>query len=127
MDNNMILQTQPSSGVVYKPRTYIINDKKELYRCYMPFIKGGGLFMPFTEDITPNKVAPGQNVLFVFSMLESKDRKPVKGTIVWINRNGLNKGVGVAFGEEPAMKSLKDQIESVISDLLLTKDATYTL
>ncbi len=109
-----------------KPQTIVITDKRELYRCYMPFIKGGGLFIPFNEDVTPSKISPGQKIFIVFSMLENKNKVPINGKVVWINRVGNIKGYGVAFGESAAMKSLKESIEANIADLMAKKELTYT-
>lgn len=110
-----------------RPQTVVINDKKELYRCYMPFIAGGGIFIPFNEDVTPNKVIPGQKMLILFSMLESKQKIPIQGKVVWINKTGITKGYGVAFGDSAPMRALKENIESNITDLMAKKEATYTL
>ena len=82
--------TIPQNSI--KPQTVIITDKRELYRRYMPFIAGGGLFIPFNEDITPNKINPGQKVFIVFSMLESKQKSPIQGKVIWVNKTGINKG-----------------------------------
>ena len=110
-----------------RPQTVVINDKRELYRCYMPFIVGGGLFIPFNEEITPNKITPGQKIFIVFSMLENKQKTPIQGKVVWVNKTGLTKGYGVAFGDSAPMKALKENIENHITDLMAKKEATYTL
>ncbi len=109
-----------------RPQTIVITDKKELYRCYMPFIKGGGLFVPFSEDVNASKISPGQKVFIVFSMLDNKNKIPINGKVVWINRVGNIKGYGVAFGESSAMKALKDAIEANIADLMAKKEISYT-
>ena len=110
-----------------RPQTVVIDDKKELYRCYMPFIKGGGLFLPFNAEVNANNITPGQKIFIVFSMLENTNKIPIHGKVVWINRTGNSKGYGVALGDTPAMKALKDAIEGNIADLLMKKEATYTL
>lgn len=110
-----------------KPQTVNITDKKELYRCYMPFIKGGGLFIPFNDEVGPNQIFPGQTIFVVFSMLDIKGKTPFSGKVIWINRGGMQKGYGIALGNNPAIKALKDSIELSISDLMQKKDATYTI
>lgn len=116
-----------NNNISLRPQTLIINDKKELYKSYMPFIQNGGLFLPFNDEITPEKVVPGQKILIVFSMLDSKQKTPIQGKIVWISKNGMNRGVGVAFGDTPPMRSLKESIEANIADLMAKKEPTYTL
>lgn len=83
--------------------------------------------MPFNDEITPEKVTPGQKILIVFSMLDSKQKTPIQGRIVWISKNGMNKGIGVAFGDTPPMRALKDSIEANIADLIAKKEPTYTI
>jgi type IV pilus assembly protein PilZ len=110
-----------------RPQTVVINDKKELYKCYMSFIKGGGLFIPFNEDVSPTKIFPGQKVFVVFSMLENKQKTPINGKVIWINRSGSNRGYGIALGDNLPMKALKDNIETHIADLMAKKEPNYTL
>lgn len=110
-----------------RPQTVVITDKKELYRCYMPFIVGGGLFIHFNEEVTPNKVQPGQKMFIVFSMLESKQKTPIQGKVVWICKSGPTKGYGIALGDSAPMRALKENIENQITDLMAKKEPTYTL
>lgn len=119
-------ETQNTYGSI-RPQSLVINDKKELYKSYMSFIQNGGIFMPFNEDVTPDKVSMGQKILIVFSMLDSKQKIPIQGKIVWISRNGINRGIGVAFGDTPHMKSLRESIEANIADLIIKKEPTYTI
>ena len=110
-----------------RPQTVVITDKRELYRSYMPFIVGGGLFIPFNEEVTPNKVQPGQKMFIVFSMLESKQKIPIQGKVVWICKSGPTKGYGIALGDSAPMRALKENIENQITDLMAKKEPTYTL
>lgn len=121
-------QSPPSSPVgSIRPQTVIISDKRELYRCYMPFITGGALFIPFNEEVTPNKVFLGQKMFIVFSMLENKQKIPIQGKVVWISKTGITKGYGVAFGDSAPMRALKENIENNITDLMAKREPTYTL
>lgn len=115
-----------SNDKVIKPQTVIISDKKELYKCYMPFILGGGLFFTFNEE-TINKVQPGDKILILFSMLENKHKTPISGTVVWVNKSGIHKGYGVSFPNNPSTKALKENIEAQIVEMGIRKEATYTL
>lgn len=110
-----------------KPQTITIMDKKELYRCYMPFIKGGGLFIPFNEEVGPNQITPGQTIFVIFSMLELKNKTPFSGKVAWINRAGLQKGYGISFIPTTQTKALKETIEVAILDFIQKKEPTYTI
>ena len=59
---------QPS--VILKPQMLSITSKAELYRCYMPFIKGGALFIPFNDDITPAKINPVDKIILLIDFSE---------------------------------------------------------
>ncbi len=119
--------SEPTQTNSMRPQTVVILDKKELYRCYMPFITGGGIFIPFNDEVTPQKIAPGQKMFIVFSMLENKQKIPIQGKVVWINKSGLTKGFGVAFGDSAPMKALKENIENNITELMAKREPTYTL
>ena len=49
-----------------------IKDKKELYSAYMPYVKGGAIFVP-----TPKRYQLGDEVFLMVSFLEDKSRLPV--------------------------------------------------
>ncbi len=54
-----------------------ITDKQVLYSMYMPFVKGGGLFLP-----TSRQFVPGEEVFLSLFVLES--RFGVSCKVVWI-------------------------------------------
>lgn len=120
----MDIMTENYQAPSLKPQTVVIQDKRELYRCYLPFIKGGGIYLPFSDDVNINLVSPGQKVFIVFSMLDSKQKIPIHGKVVWICKG---KGYGVAFGDSAPMKALKENIENNILDLSAKKEPTYTI
>ena len=60
-----------------------IKDKAALYNAYMPFVKGGGIFVPTTK-----RYALGDEVFILLSLMEEKDRLPVAGKVVWITPAG---------------------------------------
>lgn len=117
----------PATAPRVKPQTITITDKKELYRCYMPFIKGGGLFIPFNEEVGPAQIYPGQTIFIVFSMLDTRNKTPFSGKVVWINRGGMQKGYGIALGNSQPIKALKESIELNIAEMAQRKDSTYTI
>src|SRR6266481_6589933 len=71
-----------------------IKDKNALYAAYMPFVKGGGIFIPSTR---PYKL--GEEVFMLLSLMESKEKIPVAGHVVWITPKGAQgsrtAGIGV--------------------------------
>lgn len=110
-----------------RPRNITIDDKKELYKYYMPFIKDGGLFIPFQEDLNANNVYPGMTVLLLLTVIEPKNRYTISGKVVWIQKAGAIKGYGISLGSSTQAKSLKDYIEVAVADLAQKKEPTYTI
>ena len=64
-----------------------IKDKGALYSAYMPFIKNGGLFIP-----TNKPYSLGDEVFMLLTLMDSKERMPVAGKIVWVTPVGAHAG-----------------------------------
>ena len=58
-----------------------IKDKGALYNAYMPFVTGGGLFVP-----TAKRYHLGDEVFLLLSLMEDKDRLPVAGKVSDVSR-----------------------------------------
>lgn len=89
------------------------NDKEDLYKCYMPFIKNGGLFI-MTRN--PHKI---NSEVFALVTLPNEERKiPLAGKIVWLNtanNMGHPQGIGIQFADSPQNSELKIQIEALLA------------
>lgn len=88
-------------------------DKTVLYKSYMPFVKGGGLYI-----VTSKRYEIGTEVFLLVKMPESQERLPAVGKVVWINRSGSvsqPSGVGVQLMETPENEIVKDKIEILIA------------
>ena len=55
-------------------------DKQALQRAYMPFMKGGGLFLPTAQPYEMN-----EEIFLLVTLPGSKKSLPVPGTVVWQN------------------------------------------
>src|SRR3546814_15376948 len=75
-----------------------IKDKQALYSAYMPFVKGGGVFVP-----TPKRYFLGDEVFLLLTLPESNDRLPVAGKVIWVTPTGAqgnrNPGIGVRIAD----------------------------
>ena len=69
----------PRQGIL----SLTIRDKSALYASYMPFIKNGGLFIPTAK---PYKL--GDEVFMLLTLMDSKEKLPVAGRVVWITPTG---------------------------------------
>jgi type IV pilus assembly protein PilZ len=91
----------------------------------MPFIKNGGLFIP-----TAKPYSLGDEVFMLLSLMESKEKLPVAGRIVWITPKGSqgNKtaGIGVQFSELDK-GATKSKIEKQLAGALASDRPTHTM
>lgn len=107
-----------------RPLNVSITDKKELLKSYMPFVRGGGLFIVLPEGAEYHV----GNKVFVMLTLFQESKKPISAKIIWVMRNGPNRGIGINLGEGAASKTTKDFIEAAIADVPGKNDIlSYTL
>ena len=105
--------------------TLNIKDKSALYVSYMPFIKNGGLFIPTTRD---SKL--GDEVFLLLTLMDSTERLPVAGKVVWVTPRGAQgkrqQGIGVQFSPQDGGTTQK-KIESYLAGALGGDKATHTM
>ncbi|HEX5757484.1 MAG TPA: PilZ domain-containing protein [Arenimonas sp.] len=103
-----------------------IKDKASLYNAYMPFLKGGGVFVPTTK-----RYALGDEVFLLLTLMEDKDRLPVAGKVVWITPPGAQgnrtAGIGVQFAESTEAETVKGKIETHLAGILESDKPTHTM
>ena len=80
--------TTPRQGIL----SLTIRDKSALYAAYMPFVNGGGLFIP-----TKKNYRLGEEVFMLLTLMEETEKIPVAGKIVWITPQGSqgNRAAGI--------------------------------
>jgi type IV pilus assembly protein PilZ len=102
-----------------------IKDKNALYAAYMPFLKGGGIFVPSSR---PYRL--GEEVFMLLSLMESKEKIPVAGHVVWITpkgaQGGRTAGIGVQFSEKDSGLA-RNKIESALGGALNSDRPTHTM
>ncbi len=112
----------PRQGIL----SLAIKDKGALYHAYMPFLKGGGIFVP-----TQKRYNLGDEVFILLSLMEEKDRMPVAGKVVWITPTGAQgnrtAGIGVQFAEGSDGEMVRTKIESILAGVLASERPTHTM
>ena len=102
----------------------VYKDRKSLQKAYMPFVKGGGLFVPTTSSYQMN-----EEVFLLVTLPDDAKPKPVPGTVVWQSPSsvdGRKRGVGVEFkGREG--NSMRSRIEGLLGAKVSSHDTTYTM
>lgn len=102
-----------------------IKEKSALYAAYMPYIKGGGIFIPTNK---PYRL--GDEVFMLLSLMEDPNKLPVAGRVVWITPEGAQgnkvQGVGVQFGENESGVSARNKIDGLLGGSKITRP-THTM
>ena len=105
--------------------TLNIKDKSALYVSYMPFVKNGGLFIPTTRD---SKL--GDEVFLLLTLMDSSERLPVAGKVVWVTPRGAQgkrqQGIGVQFSPQDGGTTQK-KIEAYLAGALGADRPTHTM
>jgi len=115
-------QISPKQGIL----SLAIKDKAALYSAYMPFLKGGGLFVSTTK-----RYQLGDEVFILLSLMEEKDRLPVSGQVVWVTPQGAQSnraaGIGVQFNISPDGEAARAKIEALLAGALGSDKPTATM
>jgi type IV pilus assembly protein PilZ len=102
-----------------------IKEKAALYAAYMPFLKGGGLFIP-----TNKSFQIGEEVFMILSLINDLEKVKVVGRVVWVStRTQPNKprGIGVQFNEQDGGIQARVKIENILGQALKSTRPTHTL
>jgi type IV pilus assembly protein PilZ len=102
-----------------------IKEKAALYAAYMPYIKGGGLFIP-----TNKTFEMGDEVFMLLSLVDDPVKFKVVGKVIWISPAPVNsrpQGIGVQFSEKDGGIEVKNKIESILGGALKSNRPTHTM
>src|SRR5438477_10580101 len=72
-----------------------IREKAILYAAYMPFLKGGGIFIPTTK---PYRL--GDEIFMLIGLMGDPNKIPVAGKVVWITPAGSQGNKAHGTGDE---------------------------
>jgi len=102
-----------------------IKDKNALYAAYMPYLKNGGIFVPSSK---PYKV--GAEVFMLLTLMDSKEKIPVAGQVVWVTPQGAQgnraAGIGIQFSDKDS-GSARNKIEGLLGGALKSERPTHTM
>jgi len=103
-----------------------IKEKSALFAAYMPFIKGGGLFIP-----TNKSYKMGEEVFMLLTLMDDPTKLPVSGKVVWVTPDGSHggriQGVGVQFAFNESGKAAQNKIEGLLGGSLKSVRRTHTM
>jgi type IV pilus assembly protein PilZ len=102
-----------------------INDKRALYKVFMPFVSEGGLFIR-----TEKKLKLHDEVYLLVTLLDEPDKYSISGKVIWVTpsiaQGGRQAGIGIQFSGEDAEK-VKDKIEGFLAGSNFTNEHTDTM
>ncbi len=102
-----------------------IKDKSALYAAYMPYVKGGGIFIPSTK---PYKL--GDEVFILLTLMDSKEKIPVAGQVIWVTpvgaQGGRASGIGIQFSDKDSGIA-RNKIEAILAAHLHSERPTHTM
>jgi type IV pilus assembly protein PilZ len=103
-----------------------IKEKSILYAAYMPYVKGGGIFIPTAR---PYKL--GDEIFMLISLMDEPGKLAVAGRVVWMTPAGCHgnrvQGVGVQFKDDESGAQARARIEALLSGQLQLNRPTHTL
>jgi type IV pilus assembly protein PilZ len=103
-----------------------IREKSALFAAYMPFIKGGGLFIP-----TNKSYRIGEEVFMLLTLMEDPTKLPVSGKVIWVTPTGSHggraQGVGVQFQNNESGQQARNKIEGLLGGNLKSARSTHTM
>ncbi|MGD9787549.1 MAG: PilZ domain-containing protein [Sulfuricellaceae bacterium] len=103
-----------------------IRERAALYAAYMPYLKGGGLFIPTTKSYRL-----GDEVFVLLSLMEDPNKIPVAGKVVWITPAGAQgsktQGIGIQFAADEGGTIARNKIEGLLGGTLKSTRPTHTI
>jgi type IV pilus assembly protein PilZ len=103
-----------------------IKERSALHAAYMPFLKGGGLFIPTTR---PYQM--GDQVFMLLSLMNDPGKLSLSGRVVWITPAGAQgnrqQGIGVQFDDNPVGAEARSKIEGILGNAMKSSRNTHTI
>ena len=117
-----------ASPAVARPGVLSLNirEKAALFAAYMPYLKGGGIFIPTSRAYTL-----GEEVFMLLSLMDDPNRIAVQGKVVWVTPEGVQgnrtQGIGVQFTLDDTGAAARATIERILGETLASSRTTHTM
>lgn len=127
MNTSAATETSKSAEASSKPGvlSLAIKEKAALYAAYMPFVKGGGLFIPTSKNF---KI--GDEVFMLLSLIDDPHKLKVVGKVIWltpVTQGNRPQGIGVQFSEKDGGLDARNKIEGLLGGALKSARPTHTM
>jgi type IV pilus assembly protein PilZ len=118
----------PGPATMSRPGVLALNirEKAALYAAYMPFLAGGGIFIP-----TNRSYQIGEEVFMLLTLMDDPQRIAVQGKVVWITPEGVQgnrtQGIGVQFTRDDTGAAARATIERILGEMLASSRPPHTM
>jgi type IV pilus assembly protein PilZ len=102
-----------------------IKEKAALYAAYMPFVRGGGLFVP-----TQRPAALGDSMYLILTLMDDPTKIALAGKVIWVTPGdvpGRQQGLGIQFPEDATGEQARNKIETLLGGALKASRPTHTV
>lgn len=103
-----------------------IKERSALFAAYIPFVKGGGIFIP-----TNRPYSLGDEVFMLLQLMDDPARIAVSGKVIWITpaeaHGGRTQGIGVQFSANETGNQARAKIEGLLGGALQSSRSTHTM
>lgn len=103
-----------------------LTDKSSASSVYMPFVKGGGVFVESDRDYSL-----GDPVFLLLTVGDESKKFPINGKVAWVcgpnARNDKPQGIGVQFPKDDSGEAARLAIEEMIGKMRVSLKKTPTL
>ncbi len=115
------------SNIALRPTvlSLVIKERAGLYAAYMPFVDGGGMFIP-----TQKEYAMGDPIYLILQLMDNLKKFSIACKVIWISPAGMAQkaqGVGVQLPRDEAGRELQMFIEKSLGSALGSSRKTHTL
>jgi type IV pilus assembly protein PilZ len=87
-----------------------LDDLDELYRCYMPYLKNGGLFVR-----TNMRYEMGHSLALKVTLPDALEDDVITGKVTWITPQGAQSsnppGIGISFIDDKTNLTTRDYVK----------------
>ncbi len=102
-----------------------IKEKPALFAAYMPFVTGGGIFVPTTRA-----AHVGDELYLILTLMDDPNKLAITGKVVWITPSGVpgrQQGIGIQFAQDDTGELARSRIETLLGGNLKSGRSTHTI
>lgn len=103
-----------------------IRERSALFAAYMPFVTGGGIFIP-----TNRTYSLGDEVFMLLQLMDDPARIAVSGKVIWITpaeaHGARTQGIGVQFSSNETGVQARGKIEVLLGGAMQSSRTTHTM